>query len=250
MIDIHQHGIFNVDDGCENIEESIELLKEASKQGVFHVICTPHFILDGKYHENGIDVVEGLKKLQKRCLEEKIELFLHVGHELFIHRLLPHCLKENKCLTLAGSRYVLVEFPFDEYQEEYDHILEDLRAMGYVIVIAHPERYSYVRKDVNFCLRWLDQGDLLQCNQNSFLNKDLKKMMMRMLKHHFISFVASDAHGGKRPCRLKQVYDVIAQWADQQTAEQLLDLNPQKILNDELIENDEYEPVKKILGVF
>lgn len=250
MIDMHHHGLSGVDDGCADSAESLVLLKSEASQGVSDVICTPHFILDGKYHLDGESVLKQVSELQEACNHAGIELVLHAGHELFIHRFLPGCLKEKQCLTLAGSRYVLVEFPFDEYQDEYDYILEDLRAMGYIVIVAHPERYAYVRKDLNFCLRWLDCGDLLQCNQNSILNKDLKKMMHKMLKHGFVSFIASDAHGSKRPCRLSEAYEEVVKLCGKQKADELFVLNQVKILKNEIIENDDVLPIKKFFGIF
>lgn len=250
MIDIHHHGLPGIDDGCIDLAESLTLLREEYKQGVKQVILTPHFILDGKYHADREMVMEQLSQLEIACRDEKIDIQFHTGHELFIHRYLPRCLREKKCLSLAGSRYLLVEFPFNEYQEEYDFILEDLRAMGYIIIIAHPERYLYVQKDLNFCLRWLDYGDLLQCNQNSLFHKKTKKMIVKMMKHDFISFFASDAHGIKRPCQLSNAYQEVEQLCGKQKAEQLFYTNAEKIIKNECIENTDYEPVKKFLGLF
>ena len=45
MIDIHSHIVFNVDDGADNIEQSIEMIKEMITNGVTELICTPHYRL-------------------------------------------------------------------------------------------------------------------------------------------------------------------------------------------------------------
>lgn len=250
MIDLHNHALYGIDDGCKDVSQSLSLLKDAFEQGVTDIVLTPHFILDGSYHENSLEVLKRMNELQTQCFEAGYNIMLHPGHELFIHRLLPECLKEKRCCSLANSRYVLVEFPFDEYQEEYDYVLEDLRALGYIIIVAHPERYLYVQKDVNFCLRWLERGDLLQCNQNSLLRKDTSKLVKVMLKHHLVSFIASDAHGNKRPVSLDNAYHFICKSVGMEIAERLMHIHPEKVLKDEMIVNDEYEPVKKFFGIF
>lgn len=242
MIDIHNHSLFNIDDGSRSLEESLELLKDAVKQGVSDIILTPHYCLDGTYYTSKSDMTLIFNKLKD--VAKELNINLHLGHELFIHRDLPECLYEGKCASLANSRYILVEFPFDEYQDSYDYILEDLRAMGYVIIIAHPERYRYVMNDVNFVLRWLDEGDLLQCNQNILFRKETQKLVKQMLDHHMISFIASDTHGNKRLSKMDEAYLTLTRMTNKAVADQLMYDNPAKILNNELIINEDYREVK------
>ena len=245
MIDIHNHLLFGIDDGSQSLEETIAMLQDASKQGITDIIVTPHYVLDGTYYVPKEKIEEMVGVLNNQAKELGIRL--HVGHELFIHRDLCDHLKSNICSTLGDSKYVLVEFPFDRYLDDYDYILEDLRSLGYKIIIAHPERYKYVREDVNFCLRWLDEGDLLQCNQNSFTRKETQKLMKQMMKHGFVSFIASDAHGRKRPSHLKEVYELVVSKYGKEVAEDLFYNNPKAILNHEVITSS-YKPVRGLFG--
>ena len=242
MIDVHSHLLYGIDDGVQSLDEALEVLLEAKNQGIKEIILTPHYILDGRFHVTK----DELEKLMGTLDSDGVQL--HLGHELFIHIDLCDHLKSNQCCTLANSKYILVEFPFERYLDDYDYILEDLRSLGYKIIIAHPERYKYVREDVNFCLRWLDEGYLLQCNQNSFIRKETQKLMKQMMNHNFISFIASDTHGKHRPIQLKEVYEMIANKYGKEVADTLFYKNAKAIINNEKIINDSYRPVKGLFG--
>ena len=43
LYDIHCHILPGVDDGARNMEESLWMLSKEYKEGVRHVILTPHF---------------------------------------------------------------------------------------------------------------------------------------------------------------------------------------------------------------
>ena len=115
-------------------------------------------------------------------------------------------------------------------EDEYDEILYEL-ALRYRIIIAHPERYSYVQGDPNFCLRWLNEGYYLQANQNSLFKKETKKVLVSMIEHGFVSFVASDAHNEHRPCVLSEAKAFLEEEFGNTIAFQLIEENPRKILD-------------------
>ena len=49
MIDLHNHIIYNIDDGAKDIEESIEMAKAAQATGVDKIIATPHYKTNSFY---------------------------------------------------------------------------------------------------------------------------------------------------------------------------------------------------------
>ena len=229
MIDIHSHLIPGVDDGSQSLEESLSLLNQAEQDGITELVTTPHFMKNGEFRTKAPELVQRFNEL-KQAYTGSIRL--HLGNELYIHPDLPELLGKDKILTLAESDYILVEFPFQNYKDEYDEILYEL-ALRYRIIIAHPERYSYVQEDPNFCLRWLNEGYYLQANQNSLFKKETKKVLISMIEHGFISFVASDAHNEHRPCALSEAKAFLEEKFGKPMTLQLLEGNQRKILSNE-----------------
>ena len=240
MIDIHNHLIPGVDDGSQSLEESLSLLKQAEQDGITELITTPHFMKNGEFRTKAPELVQRFNELKQAY---KGQIKLHLGNELYIHPDLPELLEKGEVLTLAESETILVEFPFRDYKDGYDEILYEL-SLKYRIIIAHPERYSYVQDDPNFCLRWLNEGYLLQVNQNSLFKKETNKTLIPMIEHGYVSFVASDAHNEHRPCVLFEAKEFLAEEFGEQFAVQLIEKNPEKILKNEPIVQ-EYREIKK-----
>ena len=62
-------------------------------------------------------------------------------------RCMPQLLREQKLLPLAGTKYLLVEFFFDEGPEFMEDCFRRITALGFIPVIAHPERYEAVQRE-------------------------------------------------------------------------------------------------------
>ena len=240
MIDSHSHLVPGVDDGSQSIEESLALLKQAEEDGITELITTPHFMKNGEYRVKASELVKRFNEL-KQAYQGSIKL--HLGNELYIHPELPELLEQGEILTLAESDTILIEFPFQDYKNDYDEILYEL-SLKHRIIIAHPERYHYVQEDPNFCLRWLKEGYLLQSNQNSLFKKEMKKILLSMIEHGFVSFIASDAHNEYRPLILKEAYDLLEEEFGVSVAKQLTEENPKKLLSNEEI-RVEYQEIER-----
>lgn len=244
MIEIHSHMIYGIDDGCKDIEESLFLLTQAQQQGIDVVVCTPHYMINGRYHVPLREWLARFKHLQEAVQTAGLSIRLALGNEIMIHRDLCQAVEHREVIGLNDTDYLLIEFPFHHYQDWYDEILLDLTTMGKRIIIAHPERYRYVQKDVNFCLRWLDCGYYLQCNQDSLWNQN-SQVIKTMLDHEFISFMSSDAHHRQRPFRLADAYRFLEQYVGQKQAERLCQFNAQQMLMNEEVVKPAYREVKK-----
>ena len=238
MIDIHNHLIPNIDDGSDSLELSRRLLKAAASEGITEVCITPHFMKHGPFNVRKKELLELFESFKEETKDINIKLYL--GNELYIDPELDELLLNDEICTMNESRYVLVEFPFEEYKREYDEYLYNI-SLEYQIIIAHPERYRYVKKDHDFVKRWLNEGYLLQSNTTSMNSSDSRRVIYDLLSKGRLSLMASDAHNEYRPLSMIEAYDHIARKFNEEVAEYLMNVNPKCVI--------ENEPVKKIKPV-
>ena len=147
MTDVHSHIPFDVDDGSSNIEESIELLKELKRVGFNNVILTPHYIDSSEYSCDNSVKLERFELLKEAVKDIGINIYL--GNEIFIDENIISFIKNREVFTLNNTRCILIELPFHNKIINLEDILYELKHVGLLPVIAHPERYSYFQEIMN-----------------------------------------------------------------------------------------------------
>lgn len=248
MIDIHSHLVYNVDDGSKSIEDTIHMLKEAKKAGFTDVICTPHYMED--YYEVSCDEVAS-KISKMRDLADGINIKIHQGNEIYANENIINYINSKQATSLNNSRYVLIEFPMQNEPINMDQVIYLLLQAGKVPIVAHPERYSYVRENPNMLLEYIEQGVLFQTNYGSIIGmygNEIKETAKRLLTHNMIHFLGSDNH------RVNTVYKhvpealkTLEKWIGEDKVQELTTDNPECILNNEQLEIDEPIKLKKTL---
>ncbi len=236
MIDMHCHLIYGVDDGPSLLKESVRMAEEAVRAGVSMIIATPHI------NERNIKfdyIFEHLYDLAEAAKHTKLEIKL--GAEIAINPVLPELIDQNETLRLAGTRYVLVEFPFEVFPKYSREVLYKLRIKNYIPIIAHPERNRKMLKDVGMYIELIDSGCLMQLDAASILGKNglrTKWFCRKVLKANLVHFVASDSHSsGSYYKRITKAYRKVAKWTNAENAERLFTVNGTKLLADDIIEN-------------
>lgn len=200
MKDLHSHLLPGIDDGCNDITESIELLKKAQEQGITDLVLTPHYMEDTKYNANNEEKNKRFEELKKEAKKAGIEINLYLGNEVYITENMKDLLKQQEITTINNSKYLLIEFPLGNMLYNSKEILYDLVVSGYVPILAHPERYRIFQRHPDHIDEYLRMGVLLQGNYKSLFGKygkDAKKALMYFLKNKKITFLASDCHQDK-----------------------------------------------------
>jgi len=243
MIDIHCHILPSIDDGPKDEETSIDMLKIAAEDGIKSIIATPHF--EEMIKPTVADVKDRISMLKQKAAALGINLY--TGMEVYLTPETPDDLKKGKLLTLADSKYLLVEFPFQQIPPYIDNILFEIMVQGKVPVIAHPERYREIIDNPNILLKYLDKGALAQVNSWSimgYFGPDIKTCAKSLVSHNMVHFLASDAHSNrKRKPILTDALEKITQFAGTETADTLTQ-NATKILKDAVVVSN-HQPIQK-----
>lgn len=195
--DLHCHLLPGIDDGSSSIEESIETLRRAEKEGVTEIVLTPHYIENTRYNCNNKNKLELFKKLKKEMSKKDINIKLYLGNENYMSMNFIELLENNEIMTINNSRYLLLEFPLSQPYKNSKDCLYELVTKGYVPILAHPERYRDFQKNPSLVEEYTRMGVLLQGNYKSLLGKygsKAKKTLRILLKKDLITFLGSDMH--------------------------------------------------------
>lgn len=239
MKDIHCHILFGIDDGSYNLEESIKIIEKAISNGYTDLLLTPHY----RYNQN-YTADNKKKKKYFDCLLEEVEkrelnINLYLGNEITLDNDFFYYLKTNQLLSLNNSRYLLIELPFFKKVPNLKNIIKDIMELGYVVIIAHPERYE--KYSVDDFKGLVDMGVLLQGNIGSLYRKygrDAEEKLKEMLKRHMIHFIGSDVHHEKQSSytRIQDVKEKIERLTGSSSiAEELISTNIEKVIKNEVI---------------
>lgn len=209
MIDIHNHILVDVDDGSKNINETIELLKQAKCEGITDIVATPHH-LHTRYSNNIENVKLKLNELKKNAFIKELGIRLYAGQEIRITDQIIDDIKNNKIEGINGSRYLLLEFPSNEVPHYSNQLFYELQTMGYIPIIAHPERNKAIVQNMDILFELVNGGALSQITTSSLLGEfgsKVRKQSLKMIDNNLAHFIASDAHNvSNRPFIMKQLF--------------------------------------------
>lgn len=209
MIDIHNHILVDVDDGPKSINEAIELLKQAKSEGATDIVASPHH-LHTRYSNDIQKVKMKLNELKKIEEIKELEIRLYSGQEIRVTDQIIDDINNGKIEGINGSRYLLLEFPSNEVPHYSNQLFYELQTMGYVPIIAHPERNKAIVQNMDLLFELINGGALSQITTSSLLGEfgsNVRKLSLKMIDNNLAHFIASDAHSAThRPFVLKQLF--------------------------------------------
>ena len=232
LIDIHCHLLPGLDDGSSGWEETLQALKTAEKQQISSIIMTPHF-----YPERFQTEPDKIRKLvahvKELAEENNLHLSFYAGQECLYHYELPALLEQGEVLTMADSRYVLVEFLEDVFFRDIIRGVIALKQRGFVPILAHYERYKCLMQK-NRLSELKDEGVLLQMNFDTvqrIYGVFHRNPFQDHLKKGYVDFMGSDCHGVNfRKYFISPSLDWMEKNLPEKMKRRILDSNPQKIL--------------------
>ena len=240
MIDLHSHILPEADDGAKDIYDTLEIVRRAAQSGIGAMVATPHCNIPGGYKNYFSEAyVEKMKMVRAAVHREGIPVNILPGAEAFGTEELPELLVEGKIMTLNQSRYLLMEFNFDEDPVFVERVTEKVAELKAIPVIAHAERYEFVQNNPNLVYRWRKKGYPIQINKGSFQGKfgrRAEKEAYLLMNHNLVSVVASDAHSPYvRTPYMKDVYEKLLDMYPANYVKMIFEENPKRICMDEPI---------------
>lgn len=234
MIDIHSHILPFLDDGAKSVEQAVSMLKIAKEEGITSIITTPHYYGFRKSMPPE-KIQESIDQMQAEISEKGIDITLYAGNEIYYRQDVEEELEKGLINTLAGSRYVLVEF---HPGEDYHYInlgLTNLIRYGYRPILAHVERYENLFNKKERIWNIQNSGVQIQINASSVVAKgfgnEYRKRAMWLLKEHIADYVATDSHSdGQRAPKIKECENILQKKAGNIYTQELLGENAQRIL--------------------
>jgi protein-tyrosine phosphatase len=235
MIDLHNHIVPGVDDGAASLEESIQIARQFVSEGVVAIAATPH--LDPERRNGAPARVVRAKVDEVRGALQQSGIILRVlpGNELYLVPHAPDLLRRGEVAPLGDGRYVLVELSLAVAERPLylDDTVFRLQSEGYSVILAHPERYGFVRRDVASLDTLVQRGVALQCTAPAVLGEyggEIRRIAERLLKRGAYSLAASDRHHPGPARSLAQMHERITSLTDAATADLLLCDNPARVL--------------------
>jgi protein-tyrosine phosphatase len=196
MFDLHSHLLPGIDDGAPDLETSLAMARAFADQGVECVACTPH-ILPGLYHNSGPQIRQAVAELQLRVEDAGIPLKLVTGADNHIVPDFVDGLKRGHLLPLGDSAYVLVEPPHHVAPARLEDLFFDILLAGYIPVLTHPERLSWIESKYDVMERLAERGVWMQITSGSLSGRFGRRPRYwaeRMLEEGLVHILATDAH--------------------------------------------------------
>ena len=208
FVDIHNHLLPGIDDGSQNIEESLGLIQGFKDLGITRFIATPHVMND--YYPNSPESIgEALSKLRAAVKEKGWEdIRFKAAAEYMMDQSFLEILENNKILPLV-SNMVLVEMSFFQPPINLHEILFAIQSKKYQPVLAHPERYAFFHsRKMEKYVELKNRGCYFQLNVLSLTGhygKHIQEAAFALLDHDLVDYLGTDTHQQRHLEKLDEI---------------------------------------------
>ena len=209
------------------------MAREAVRQGVTEVVCTPHLTDPGGSMVE--DAAEATAELVEALRVAGIDLVVHQGFEIDFYVALSATPAELEPFAVGPARKALIiEMPYDGWLPRAEEALFRLRLAGFLPVLAHPERSDRLQRRPEVLDALLRQGAVAQGTVPSLLG-DFgvagRRALLRLVSRGDLALLATDAHYSRpRAWGFEEACREMARRAPAADTDGLLYLNPRSLL--------------------
>ncbi len=237
LIDLHCHVLPGIDDGADSLDEAVAMCRAAAAGGCSAMVATPH-LRHNQWWNGERRAIASLHGKLRDCLRGHPKLYL--GGEIAVNSASVEEIYElprGELLTLAGSRYVLLELDWHGIGPDVFEVVHELKILGLFPVIAHPERVRWLATEPALIELLVERGAFMQLTAMSVtgdFGPGIRSLCDDFVKAGLAHFVASDAHDLRlRPPGLRAAYERIAERFGEDAAQRLFAIHPRAVLDDQ-----------------
>ena len=247
--DIHGHYAWGIDDGIPSKEEAIKALEMAKDQKISTIVATPHITCGTTTSDDLKLIVHRIEEF--KGLAEGYDIDVIKGCELMLNHHVDEALNKNIYLPIEDTSYILCEYnvrkPTEDFLDQFEDYIMNVKLAGYIPVVAHVERYFHEVIDLDYVQFLIDLGCVIQVNTTSILGTGHAvhhDNAIALLDAQMVHVVATDTHktmGGRIP-NMQTCFDALLKAGYQREyAELLLKKNPERLLKNEDIIQPEFK---------
>lgn len=235
--DLHSHLVPGVDDGARSLEEALNAVGAMVEVGIRTIVTTPHLqasvLHDPERAEERIAEVESAYgRLAAGVAERYPEVRLGRGFEVMLD--VPDPDLRDPRVRVAGTDFVLVEWPRMRIPRGTNGVLARIRSDGYTPIIAHPERYHGLDAELRIPVAWRQSGALLQVNYGSLVGRygaEARLRALRLLEAGAVQYLSTDHHPRPRHgLDVAAVEDLFREAGAEEVFDRLTRVNPDRLV--------------------
>lgn len=235
FVDVHHHLLCGLDDGPKKAAAMQAMIDAACEDGVGLIIATPH-ATPGIVPFDRKTYAEVLAQANAYCIEKGYDLRILGGAEIMYTAAAVRLLQDQQAPTLAGTRFVLVEWPGDASLSAVTDAVRNLTNAGYIPVMAHVERLQCFRGRLD-ALRQLKEAFDIRVQINADTIPEHRTLFSRspvphLLRSKLVDYIASDAHDVQvRRIQMKTAYLRLSVQYGEAFADELMRVRPMEIIS-------------------
>lgn len=242
MLDLHNHLLPGVDDGPATMEESVEMAIMSYEDGTRTIVATPH---NRDVNErSSISYVKYLiEQLNQKIHAQSIPLTIILGMENHLEIDTAEQVDNGCALPIEGTKYILIELPFEFYPFYTDDVLFKLQLNGFRPIVVHPERNLAIQEEPELLANLIEKGALSQVTAGSIdgtLGRRHQMAARSLLRQNMVHIIASDGHtsrGIRKPI-LSSAVLAASKIVGDDMAQKMVETIPSSILQNETLTLD------------